>query len=130
MLKKIIAPTLVLAFAVISLTILGLNLRTLAQSRIEDQDYFVKVVPQANIAIVEPNYGYFFHPDPEVKGDPTGKVLYEALNDINQEYGVKETRMVRFERKGYMIPNLYVFLESNEPQETIAESQSVNQLSM
>ncbi|MDJ0601251.1 MAG: hypothetical protein QNJ37_20705 [Crocosphaera sp.] len=130
MLKKIIAPTLVLAFAITSLTILGFNLRTLAQSHIEDQDYFIKLDRQANIAIVEPNYGYFFHPDPEVEGDPTGQVLYQALSDINQEYGVKEARMVRFERKGYMVPNLYVFLKSSEPQEMLAESQSVNQLSM
>ncbi|CCQ49422.1 hypothetical protein WH8501_18740 [Crocosphaera watsonii WH 8501] len=130
MLKKVIAPILVLAFAITNLTILGLNLRNLAQSRIEEQDYFVKVDRQANIAIVEPNYGYFFHPDPEVKGDPTGEVLYEALNSIEQEYGVKETKMISFERKGYMIPNLYVFLKSNQPQETIANSQSVDQLSM
>lgn len=130
MLKKVIAPILVLAFAITNLTILGLNLRNLAQSCIEKQDYFVKVDRQANIAIVEPNYGYFFHPDPEVKGDPTGEVLYEALNSIEQEYGVKETKMISFERKGYMIPNLYVFLKSNQPQETIANSQSVDQLSM
>ncbi|EHJ13582.1 hypothetical protein CWATWH0003_1738 [Crocosphaera watsonii WH 0003] len=38
--------------------------------------------------------------------------------------------MISFERKGYMIPNLYVFLKSNQPQETIANSQSVDQLSM
>ncbi len=130
MLKKVIAPILVLAFAITNLTILGLNLKNLAQSRIEDQDYFVKVDPQANIAIVEPNYGYFFHPDPEIKGDPTGEVLYEALNNIEQEYGVKETKMVSFERKGYTIPNLYVILKSNQPQETIANSQSLDQLSM
>ncbi|MGK7884030.1 MAG: hypothetical protein AB4057_05305 [Crocosphaera sp.] len=130
MLKKVIAPILVLAFAITNLTILGLNLKNLAQSRIEDQDYFVKVDRQANIAIVEPNYGYFFHPDPEIKGDPTGEVLYEALNNIEQEYGVKETKMVSFERKGYTIPNLYVILKSNQPQETIANSQSLDQLSM
>lgn len=130
MLKKVIAPILVLAFAITNLTILGLNLKNLAQSRIEDQDYFVKVDRQANIAIVEPNYGYFFHPDPEIKGDPTGEVLYEALSNIEQEYGVKETKMVSFERKGYTIPNLYVILKSNQPQETIANSQSLDQLSM
>ncbi len=130
MIKKVIAPILVLAFAITNLTILGLNLKNLAQSRIEDQDYFVKVDRQANIAIVEPNYGYFFHPDPEIKGDPTGEVLYEALNNIEQEYGVKETKMVSFERKGYTIPNLYVILKSNQPQETIANSQSLDQLSM
>ncbi|MEL4896260.1 hypothetical protein [Crocosphaera sp. Alani8] len=130
MLRKIIAPALVLAFAITNITILGLNLSNLAQSRIEDQDYFIKIDPQANIAIVEPNYGYYFHPDPEVEGDPTGEVLYKALSDINQEYEVKETRMISFERKGYMIPNLYVFLKSNESQGTIANSQSVEQLSM
>ncbi|MDJ0843528.1 hypothetical protein [Crocosphaera sp.] len=130
MLKKIIAPTIALAFAITTLTILGVNLQSLAQSNIEDQDYFIKIDRQANVAIVEPNYGYYFHPDPEIEGDPTGQVLYQALSDINREYGVKEARMIRFERKGYMIPNLYVFLKSNPLQETIAESQSPNQLSM
>ena len=108
MLKKVIAPILVLAFAITNLTILGLNLRNLAQSCIEEQDYFVKVDRQANIAIVEPNYGYFFHPDPEVKGDPTGEVLYEALNSIEQEYGVKETKMISFERKNFFYRSFYV----------------------
>ncbi|MDJ0579356.1 hypothetical protein [Crocosphaera sp.] len=130
MIKKVIAPILVLAFAITNLTILGLNLKNLAQSRIEDQDYFVKVDRQANIAIVEPNYGYFFHPDPDITGDPTGEVLYEALSNIEQEYGVKETKMISFERKGYIVPNLYVILKSNQPQETIANSQSLDQLSM
>ncbi|MDJ0657992.1 MAG: hypothetical protein QNJ42_00720 [Crocosphaera sp.] len=130
MLKKIVAPAIALAFAITTLTVLGLNLTSLAQSNIEDQDYFIKVDRQANVAIVEPNYGYYFHPDPEIEGDPTGQVLYQALSDINREYGVKEAMMVRFERKGYMIPNLYVFLKSNQPQETLAESQSPNQLSM
>lgn len=130
MLKKIIAPAIALAFAITTISILGFNLQGLAQSHIEDQDYFIKVDRQANVAIVEPNYGYYFHPDPEVKGDPTGQALYQALSELNQEYGVKEAMMVRFERKGYMIPNLYVFLKSNQPQEILAESQSPNQLSM
>ncbi|ACB54088.1 hypothetical protein cce_4740 [Crocosphaera subtropica ATCC 51142] len=130
MLKKIIAPAIALTFAITTLTILGLNLTNLAQSHIEDKDYFIKVNRQANVAIVEPNYGYYFHPDPEVEGDPTGQVLYQALSELNQEYGVKEAMMVRFERKGYMIPNLYVFLKSNQPQQTLAESQSPDQLSM
>ncbi|WP_107671079.1 hypothetical protein [Cyanothece sp. BG0011] len=130
MLKKIIGPAIALAFAITTITILGLNLTNLAQSHIEDKDYFIKVNRQANVAIVEPNYGYYFHPDPEVEGDPTGQVLYQALSELNQEYGVKEAMMVRFERKGYMIPNLYVFLKSNQPQQTLAESQSPDQLSM
>ncbi|EAZ89024.1 hypothetical protein [Crocosphaera chwakensis] len=130
MLKKIIAPIIALTFAITTLTVLGLNLTSLAQSHIEDQDYFIKVDRQANVAIVEPNYGKFFHPDPDVEGDPTGQVLYQALSEINQEYGVKEAMMVRFERKGYMVPNLYVFLKSNQPQETLADSQSARQLSM
>ncbi len=130
MLKKIIGPAIALAFAITTLTVLGLNLKSLAQSHIEDQDYFIKLNRQANVAIVEPNYGYYFHPDPEVEGDPTGQVLYQALSELNQEYGVEEAMMVRFERKGYMIPNLYVFLKSNQPQETLAESQSPEQLSM
>lgn len=127
MFKKIIAPSVALAFAITTLTILGLNLGSLAQSHIEDQDYFIKLDSQANIAIVEPNYGYFFHPDPEIQGDSTGQVLYQALSDINGLYEVNETKMIRFERKGVMIPNLYVFLKSSEPRQIAVESQSLQQ---
>ncbi|MEM8777776.1 MAG: hypothetical protein AAGF26_02660 [Cyanobacteria bacterium P01_G01_bin.49] len=78
------------------------------------------------MAIVEPNYGYFFHPDPNIQGDSSGQSLYQALSEINERYGVQETKMVRFERKGYMIPNLYVFLKSNNPK-IVAETESLKQ---
>lgn len=125
MFKKIIAPTLAIAFAITSLTILGINLKSLANSHIEDQDYFIKFNPQANMAIVEPNYGYFFHPDPDIQGNESGQELYQALSEINQRYGVEKAKMVRFERKGYVIPNLYVFLKSSEPKVTMTDNQIV-----
>ena len=127
MLRKIIAPTLVLTFAITTLTILGINLANLAQANIEDQDYFIKFNPQSNVAIVEPNYGYFFHPDPEIQGDSSGENLYQALNEIKETYDVKDAKMVRFERKGYMIPNLYVLLKSREPQPIMAETHALKQ---
>lgn len=121
MLKRLIAPILAIAIALTSLTAIGLNLKGLAQSNLEDKDYFIKLHPKANIAIVEPNYGYFYHPDPEVHGDSSGQALYQALAELNRVYGVQETRMIRFERKGQMIPNLYVFLKSAEHQQILAE---------
>ena len=121
MLKRIIAPLLAISFALTFLITLGVNLQGLAQSNLEDQDYFIKFHPKTNIAIVEPNYGYFYHPDQEVTGDPSGQPLYQALDELKQMYGVEEARMIRFERKGQMIPNLYVFLKSTEPQEMVAE---------
>ncbi len=121
MLKRLIAPMIAIAIALTSLTAIGLNLKGLANSSVEDQDYFIKLHPKTNVAIVEPNYGYFYHPDQAVTGDSSGQPLYQALAELNRVYGVEEARMIRFERKGQMIPNLYVFLKSTEPQQIVAE---------
>ena len=84
-------------------TIIGLNSEVLAQMSEANQDYFIKPIPRANVVVVEPNYGRFYHPNPKIKGDTSGDILYSSLKDLEKNYQIKGTKMVRFERKGQMI---------------------------
>ncbi len=120
MLKRFIAPIVVLVVVLTVMTIIGLNSEVLAQTSEADQDYFLKPVPRANVVVVEPNYGRFYNPSPEIKGDASGQVLYSSLDELGQIYEIKGTKMVRFERKGQMIPNLYVYVDSTRMPESLA----------
>ena len=120
MLKRFIAPIVALVVVLTAMTVIGLNSEALAQTSEADQDYFLKSIPRANVVVVEPNYGRFYNPNPEIKGDASGQVLYRSLDELAQIYEIKGTKMVRFERKGQMIPNLYVYVDSIRMPESLA----------
>ncbi len=120
MLKRFIAPILTLVVILTVTLITSLNSEALAQTSEADQDYFLKPVPRANVVVVEPNYGRFYNPNPEIKGDASGQVLYRSLDELGQIYEIKGTKMVSFERKGQMIPNLYVYVDSTRMPESLA----------
>ena len=120
MLKRFLAPFLVLSAVLILATVISLNSEVLAQTSEADQDYFIKPIPTEKLVVIEPNYGHFYHPNPKIQGDESGQVLYRSLDQLSQIYEIKGTKMVRFERKGQMIPNLYVSVQSTGIQEDIA----------
>ena len=120
MLKRFLAPFLVLSLVLTVITLIGLNSEVLAQTSEANQDYFIKPIPSAKLVVIEPNYGQFYNPNPEIKGDASGQVLYRSLDELGQIYQIKSTKMVRFERKGQMIPNLYVSVDSARMQESLA----------
>jgi hypothetical protein len=112
MFKRFMLP--IVLFSVIAVQMILMNLRPdffIGNSE-ADQNYFLKLIPTANIAVIEPNYKHFFDPNSAVKGDISGENLYEALNDLKNDYVVKDVKMISFERKGFMIPNLYVYLDN------------------
>lgn len=110
MFRKLIAPICVSVLAIAVLTIIGLNYEALAKNNEAEQNYFIKPIPTSQIVIVEPNYGHFYNPNPEIDGDTSGEVLYSSLEELQKTYEIKKAEMVRFERKGKMIPNLYVYV--------------------
>ena len=112
MLKRLFAPFLVLSLALSVIVITTLNSDILAQPSEADQDYFIKPIPRANVVVVEPNYGRFYHPSDEVEGDASGEILYNSLEEVKKDYEIKRTEMISFERKGKVIPNLYVHVDS------------------
>ena len=118
MFRKIIAPIFALTLALTFLTSIGLNYDTLSENYEADQDYFIKSIPSSNLVVVEPNYGRFYHPSQEIEGDSSGDILYRSLEDLGNNYEIKNTKMIRFERKGKMIPNLYVYV--NQPSFEVA----------
>ncbi len=120
MLRRFIAPILTLVVILTVTLITSLNSEALAQTSEAERDYFLKPVPRANVVVVEPNYGRFYNPNPEIKGDASGEVLYSSLDELGQIYEIKGTKMVRFERKGEMIPNLYVYVDSIRMPESLA----------
>ena len=113
MLKKLIAPIFISTVVLTVLTLIGVNHEALAQSSEAGKDYFIKPIPTSNVVIVEPNYGRFYNPNREIEGDATGEILYNSLADLQGTYDIRGTKMVRFERKGQMIPNLYVYVDSS-----------------
>ena len=89
MLKRFIAPIVTLAVVITGITIIGFNYDLVTQTNESNQDYFLKL-----------------------EGDSSGQVLYSSLEDLQQNYDIKKAKMIRFQRKGKMIPNLYVHLDS------------------
>jgi hypothetical protein len=112
MFKRFMLPIVLFAVIAVQMTLMNLRPDFFLGNSEADQNYFLKLIPAANIAVIEPNYKHFFDPNSKVKGDISGENLYEALNDLNENYGVKDVKMVSFERKGFMIPNLYVYLDN------------------
>ncbi|MDJ0705127.1 MAG: hypothetical protein QNJ46_17735 [Leptolyngbyaceae cyanobacterium MO_188.B28] len=121
MLRRFIAPFFVSSLVLTVLAFIGLNYDALAQSSEVNQDYFIKPVLTSDMVVVEPNYGRFYNPNREIKGDSSGQDLYLSLDNLAKDYDIKQTKMVRFERKGQMIPNLYVFVDSLNLETQIAD---------
>ena len=108
MLKKFIAPISILAVVLVQVAIYNLSSNDPTQVSESDRNYFIKPIPQSSVVVVEPNYGRFFNPDKTIQGDASGEILYTALNELSENYNLGQTQMVRFERKGVVVPNLYV----------------------
>lgn len=122
MIKQFTAPILALVVVILSITFVGNNYEMLAKPSEVDQVYFLKHIPEKNMVVVEPNYGDFYHPEPSIQGDSSGKMLYSSLDELADEYDIKGTKMVRFERKGKMIPNLYVFVDPRDGNSLVANA--------
>lgn len=120
MLKRFLPSFFVLSLVLTIITIVGFNSEAIANTSEANQDYFIKPISRANLVVVEPNYRRFYHPNPKIKGDTSGQILYSSLEDLEEMYEIKGTKMIRFERKGKMIPNLYVYVNPISSQETLA----------
>lgn len=114
MFRKFIAPIAVATAILMQITISNLSAHDLTQQSESDRDYFIKPILQSKVVVVEPNYGRFFNPDPTVEKDESGEILYTALDELNENYDINRTQMVNFERKGQMVPNLYVHIKDSK----------------
>ncbi|MGK7945359.1 MAG: hypothetical protein AB4058_12900, partial [Microcystaceae cyanobacterium] len=104
------------------LTTLFLNIEGLAQGNEAEQPYFIKTVPSSNVIVVEPNYGHFYNPYSSIEGDASGEFLRQSLDKLGKIYEIAETKMVSFERKGKLIPNLYILLKPGNEQAKLADA--------
>lgn len=112
MFRRYIAPiAAVVTVLLVQMTIFSLSANDPSQQSESDRDYFIKPISQSNVVVVEPNYGRFFNPDKTIKKDESGEILYKALNELNENYDINRTQMVRFDRKGQIVPNLYVHVK-------------------
>ena len=110
MFKKFI-PAIALATTILmQITIFSVSANDLTPQSESEFDYFIKPIPQSNVVVVEPNYGHFFNPDKTIEKDESGELLYTALDELNENYDIDQTRMVSFERNGQIVPNLYVLI--------------------
>lgn len=112
MLRTLIAPIAIATAILLQLTVSSLSANNLAQQSEAERDYFIKPITQSKIVVIEPNYGRFFNPDKTIEKDESGDILYTALDELDENYKINRTQMVSFERKGQIVPNLYVHLES------------------
>ncbi|MEM8720965.1 MAG: hypothetical protein AAGE84_16990 [Cyanobacteria bacterium P01_G01_bin.39] len=113
MLRRLIAPIAIATVVLMQITISNLSAHDLTQQSESGRDYFIKPITQSKVVIVEPNYGRFFNPDSSIEKDESGEVLYTALEELNENYKINRTQMVSFERKGQIVPNLYVHIEDS-----------------
>ena len=67
--KRLIAPLIALVAVVTGISLVHSNYDVLAKGSEADVAYFTKHVPEAGVVLVEPNYGEFYHPDPDITGD-------------------------------------------------------------
>ena len=130
MLKRFLPSFFVLSLVLTIITIVGFNSEAIANTSEANQNYFIKPISKANLVVVEPNYGRFYNPNPKIKGDASGQLLYSSLEDLEENYEIRGTKMVSFERKGKMIPNLYVYVSPISNQSTLAYGLSSEQDSL
>lgn len=108
-------------FVVLALTIattIGFNLPSSADEA--NQEYFFKPVPRTNLVVVEPNYGHLYH-EGETEAEAT-RYLYDSLSELQRDYNIRETKLIEFERKGKMIPNLYVYVDAPDATKVLANT--------
>ncbi len=113
MLRKFIAPIAIATAILMQITISSLSANDLTQQSERERDYFIKPIPQSKVVVVEPNYGRFFNPDKTIEKDESGEILYTALDELNENYDINRTQMVSFDRKGQLVPNLYVHIKDS-----------------
>ncbi len=109
---------LLIAIALFTATIIGLNFPSSPSEA--NQEYFVKPVPQTNLVVVEPNYGHIFH-DGETTAEAT-QDLYDSLQELKSNYNIQQTKLIEFERKGKIVPNLYVEIDETNGEQKIANN--------
>ncbi len=107
---------LLIAIALLIATMIGFNLPSSAAE--ENQDYFFIPVPRTNLVVVEPNYGHIYH-DGETEAEAR-RHLYNSLGKLQEDYEICETKLIEFERKGKMIPNLYVYVNAPDATKVLA----------
>lgn len=105
-----------IAIALVTATIISFTLPSSAGD--ESQEYFFKPVPRTNLVVVEPNYGHLFH-DGETEAEAI-HYLYDSLGKLQEDYNIRETKLIEFERKGKMIPNLYVSVDAPDATQVLA----------
>lgn len=128
MLRKFIAPIALASVILMQIIILNLSAGDLTQQIERERDYFIKPIPQSNVVVVEPNYGRFFNPDKTIEKDESGEMLYAALDELSENYDINRTQMVIFERKGQIVPNLYVHINEENSQTNLNEELPSNKL--
>ncbi len=107
---------LFIAIALITATIIGFNLPSAVDEA--NREYFFKPVPRTNLVVVEPNYGHLYH-DGETEAEAV-RYLYNSLGELQEDYNIRETKLIEFERKGKMIPNLYVYVDAPDATKVLA----------
>lgn len=108
--KRFITPLFVVAAVLLANLVLR---ATLVDGSIENQPYFIKSLPSKNIVVVEPNYGWLYSHSPEALDEEysSGRALFDSLNEIEEEHLINNVLLTTTERKGQIIPNLYVFVQ-------------------
>jgi len=109
---------LFVAIALVVATIISFNLPSSAED--ESKEYFFQPVPRTNLVVIEPNYGHLFHEGQTTK--EATRYLYNSLNQLQQTYDICKTELIQFERKGKMIPNLYVYVEASDAKQVLANN--------
>lgn len=128
MLRKLIVPIAITTAILMQVIIFNLSANDLTQQSESDRDYFIKPILQSKVVVVEPNYGRFFNPDRTIEKDESGEILYTALDELNENYDINRTQMVSFERKGQIVPNLYVHIDEKDSKTNLNEEMPASKL--
>ena len=107
---------LLVGMSLLIATVIGFNFPSSPDEA--SQEYFFKPVPRTNLVVVEPNYGHIYH-DGETEAEAV-RHLYKSLGKLQDNYSIRETKLIEFERKGKMIPNLYVYVDAPDAKEVFA----------
>jgi hypothetical protein len=67
MFKRFMLPVVLFAVIAVQMTLMNLKPDLFLGNSEADQNYFLKLIPTANIAVIEPNYKHFFDPNSKVK---------------------------------------------------------------
>ncbi|MGF1482312.1 MAG: hypothetical protein ACFB4I_23010 [Cyanophyceae cyanobacterium] len=108
--KRFLTPLFIVAAVLLVNLVLRANLPS---GSLENQPYFIKTLPSKDIVVVEPNYGWLYGHSPEALDQEytSGRALFDSLNEIEQNHLINNVMLTTTERKGQIIPNLYVFVQ-------------------